>query len=270
MAIGAAGIGGAIVGAFTTGATIGAIGTIVATAINGALIGAAIGGLSAAVTGGSIGKGVLFGAVGGAVTGGLGAYLSPATNVGTTLGGQGVLANAPTYRYFMAPPVTAQGAFKAATGITLVAEKGASLGSTLAATAVPAGISTVGQMIAGSAAQDAAAEAADKAAEVSQRNTEANNALRERLEAANNSTALAQTGIQAAVAKRGQDITAKTARENLEEQIRVNKEASALEVARKERVAGAATGQQVQGVSGQLQGPSIHEQMVANDRGLYA
>lgn len=290
MAIGAAGIGGAIVGAVSTATfAAGAIGTIIATAINGALIGAAIGGISAAITGGSIGKGILFGAVGGAVTAGLGAWASGAGGAGGTLGsgvgtGSGALANA-TGMSMADTAAIASGSttqFATTTGATAAqtagnlgtsasggilgkaGELGAGAlknsGGSIASSLVDMG----GKAMEGSAMEDMQNDQQEWAAE----QQAVQNALSMQLEELRSGTSLAQTGIQAEVAKRGQDITAKTAANQLQAQKDEAATERALDEERRKRISSNVAGITVQ-EGGALQGTSAHEQMLMNDQQMY-
>lgn len=116
------------------------VGSITAGIVGGAILGAAIGGISAAVMGGDIGKGLLFGAVGGAVLGGVSGWLNPAeitttvTNA-TTAGGDSLLTKGATTAW----QSTAVGG----------ADKAGGFLAGLSGEAQAAGITTLGQTLAG-------------------------------------------------------------------------------------------------------------------------
>lgn len=84
-----------------------------------------------------------------------------------------------------------------------------------------------------------------------------------------NDTSLAIADLQAQTAQRGQDITAQTAANTLQAQKDEAATERELEVQKRERKAGSVSSQNIASATGQLQGPSIREQVYAAD-GVYA
>lgn len=281
MAIGAGGVGAAVVGALSTTAfAASSIGVAIATVINGALIGAAIGGLTAAVTGGDIGKGVLFGGIGGAVAGGLGAWASwgetaALTSTSTALEGSGGAAMGTGGGSFQIAGTNAAGSGGASVaGASLDTAVGATFKEsipTLGGQIVSSGIEAGGSILEGSTTQDMNEQIAADNAQLQKDLQAANAALTEKTSAEANATSLAIAELQAQSTQRGQDISAQTAKDALDAQIAESEIQRELEVQKRERMAGAVASQNVQEGTGALKGAgSTYEQVLANKQGAEA
>ena len=282
------GIGTAVAGAFFATTSVAfAVTTIAVSIVAGAVIGATIGGLTAALVGGDISKGLLYGAIGGAVTGGIGAwgevgstFSSAGTDIGTSVASTGSTAegaagtqiaasNADKFYSVNSFTSAADGTSGitgggAAGGTSLLAKTGQLAGSNIG------GLAQAGATIGGKVIEGYAAGETNEATLKAQAEQQAiQNALSEKLYAANNATSVGIASLNADVQKRGQDITATTAANALQAQIDDAATERELAVQTRERKSGAVASQSIASSGGQLKGTSIRDQVYGSDQEAY-
>ena len=289
MGIELAAVGTAVAGAFFTAGTVAfAVTTIAVSVVAGAVIGATIGGLTAALVGGDISKGLLYGAIGGAVTGGIGAwgevgstFSSAGTDIGTSVASTGSTAegaagtqiaasNADKF-YSVNSFTSASDGVSGITGgvpttgsTSLLAKTGQLAGSNIG------GLAQAGATIGGKVIEGYAAGETNEATLKAQAEQQAiQNALSEKLYAANNATSVGIASLNADVQKRGQDITATTAANALQAQIDDAATERELAVQTRERKSGAVASQSIASSEGQLKGTSIRDQVYGSDQEAY-
>lgn len=243
-----------------------------------AMIGATVGAITAGLVGGDIKKGMLYGAIGGAVTGGMGAW-SAVGDIGGSLSGAAEVATnsesvvdktgnafvgvskVPGSAGWSAADMSKNLAVDTPSMLSKAGELVTKGGGTVASSLIDTG----GKMISGAAT----GEATEKAAALAAEQKATSDALAAKLQTESTDMQGAIASLNNETTRRGQDITAQTAANALQAQVDDAATERELAVQKRERQAGASSSQSVAAASGQLQGPSIREQVYAAD-GTYA